>query len=98
MSKILLPVLKCKLVLLKKKQLICWLIVEICSDAIKLYNILILFCFPLSVCFTPALTLMYSTAEREYFLQTSNLTWDEGRNHCQVQYGCQVYVQEEVET
>ncbi|KAM7366272.1 hypothetical protein PAMP_015726 [Pampus punctatissimus] len=31
-----------------------------------------------------ALMLMYSVAEREYFPQSTDLTWDEARNHCQV--------------
>ncbi|XP_070711322.1 uncharacterized protein [Pempheris klunzingeri] len=37
----------------------------------------------LTIC---ALMLMYSAAEQEYFPQTTDLTWNEARNHCQVCY------------
>ncbi|XP_008281041.1 receptor-type tyrosine-protein phosphatase beta [Stegastes partitus] len=39
---------------------------------------------PVCVLICWALMLMYSIADRQYFIQDHNLTWDEARNHCQV--------------
>ncbi|XP_076581731.1 receptor-type tyrosine-protein phosphatase eta [Chaetodon auriga] len=37
-----------------------------------------------SLCFSSALMMMSSAAEQEYFTQSTNLTWDEARKHCQM--------------